>query len=96
LAKKESEKEESFMKRLNIIGHKIGRLRYQRGWTQDVLAAKLQLTGCMISRDKISRIESELTHVYDFQLLAFAKIFHVEVTTFFPKADFELIVPSSR
>jgi len=84
------------MKRLNIIGRKIGRLRYQRGWTQDVLAAKLQLKGCMISRDKISRIESELTHVYDFQLLAFANIFHVEVTTFFPKADFELSVPSSR
>jgi hypothetical protein len=88
LAREESEKEEGCVKRLNLIGRKVGRLRYQRGWTQDVLAAKLQLAGWMISRSKISRIESEQAHVYDFQLFIFADVFDVEVKTLFPKADF--------
>jgi transcriptional regulator with XRE-family HTH domain len=71
------------VKRLNLIGRKVGRLRYQRGWTQDVLAAKLQLAGWMISRSKISRIESEQAHVYDFQLFIFANVFDVEAAILF-------------
>jgi hypothetical protein len=47
LAKAESETEERCVKRLNLIGRNIGRLRYQRGWTHDVLAVKLQLAGWM-------------------------------------------------
>ena len=89
LAKEESEKRENCMKRLNLIGRNIGRLRYQRGWTQDILAAKLQLAGWMISRSNISRIESEQAHVYDFQVFVFADTFDVEVKTLFPKADFQ-------
>ena len=77
------------MKRLNLIGRNVGRLRYQRGWTQDVLAAKLPLAGWMISRSKISRIESEQAHVYDFHLFIFADVFNIEVTTLFPKACFQ-------
>jgi transcriptional regulator with XRE-family HTH domain len=84
------------MKRLNLIGRKIGQLRYQRGWTQDVLAAKLQLAGWMISRSKISRIESEQAHVYDLHLFIFADVFDVEVTTLLPKADFQPGVHSMK
>jgi hypothetical protein len=54
-----------------------------------MLAAKLQLAGWMISGSKISRIESEQTHVYDFHLFIFADVFDVEVATLFPKADFQ-------
>jgi transcriptional regulator with XRE-family HTH domain len=89
LAKEESEKEETCVKRLNLIGRKVGRLRYQRGWTQDVLAAKLQLAGWMISRSSISRIESEQKPVYDFQLFILADIFEVEMVTLLPKAGFQ-------
>jgi transcriptional regulator with XRE-family HTH domain len=89
LAKEESEKRENRLKRQNLIGRNIGRLRYQRGWTQDMLAAKLQLAGWMVSRSKISRIESEQAHVYDFQVFVFADVFDVEVKTLFPKAAFQ-------
>jgi hypothetical protein len=58
---------------------------------QDTLAAKLQLAGWMISRSKISRIESGLTHVYDFSLFIFAHVFDVEVAIFFPKANVQSI-----
>jgi transcriptional regulator with XRE-family HTH domain len=90
LAKEESEKAEDCMKRRNLIGRKVGRLRYERGWTQDVLAAKLQLAGWMISRSSISRIESEQRHVHDFQLFIFAEVFDVEMTTLFQKSGFSI------
>jgi transcriptional regulator with XRE-family HTH domain len=96
LAKEESEKRENCMKRLNLIGRNIGRLRYQRGWTQDMLAARLQLAGWMISRSKISRIESEQTHVCDFQLIIFADVFDVEVAKLFPKSDFRSSICSLK
>ncbi len=76
------------MRRLNLIGRKVGQLRYQRGWTQDMLAAKLQLGGWMISRSSISRMESEQKPVYDFQLFIIADVFKVEMTTLLPKAGF--------
>ena len=79
------------MTKKNLIGRKVGQLRYQRGWTQDVLAAKLQLVGWMISRSSISRIESEQRHVHDFQLFIFAEVFDVEMTTLLPKAGFQSI-----
>jgi transcriptional regulator with XRE-family HTH domain len=77
LAEEKSEKAESFMKKLNLVGSKVGRFRYQRGWTQEMLAAQVQLAGWMISRSKISRIESGLAPVYDSQLFLFAEpLFH--------------------
>jgi transcriptional regulator with XRE-family HTH domain len=89
LAEEKSEKSENYMKRLNLVGSKVGRFRYQRGWTQEMLAARLQLAGWMISRSKISRIESGLAHVYDTQLFLFAEVFDVEVTAFFQKTERE-------
>jgi len=46
------------MKKLNVIGRQVGRLRYQRGWTQEMLAGRLQLAGWIISRSGISKIEN--------------------------------------
>ena len=89
MAKEESEKAENCMKKRNLIGRKVGRLRYERGWTQEVLAAKLQLAGWMISRSSISRIESEQRHIHDFQLFIFAEVFDVEMATLLPKAGFQ-------
>lgn len=77
------------MKKQNLIGRKVGQLRYQRGWTQDVLAAKLQLAGWMISRSSISRIESGQRHVHDFQLFIFTNVFDVEIATLLPKEGFQ-------
>jgi len=71
------------------VGRKIDQFRYQRGWTQEMLAARLQLAGWMISRSKISRIESGLAHVYDTQLFFFAEVFDIEVTALFQKTESE-------
>jgi transcriptional regulator with XRE-family HTH domain len=74
------------MKKLNVIGREIGRLRYQRGWTQEMLAAKLQLAGWMISRSGVSKIETGLMYVPDYRLVCFADIFRIEIAELFPKA----------
>ena len=41
----------------NLVGRKIARLRYQKGWTQDMLVAKLQILQCDITRDILANIE---------------------------------------
>jgi transcriptional regulator with XRE-family HTH domain len=45
----------------NIIGRNVAKFRYQAGWTQEFLAARMQLLGCYISRDIIANIEHRLT-----------------------------------
>jgi len=56
------------MKKLNVIGRQVGRLRYQRGWTQEMLAGRLQLAGWIISRSGISKIENGSVYIPDFRL----------------------------
>jgi len=72
---------------MNLIGRQVSRLRYQRGWTQDMLADKLQLAGWMISRSGVSKIEGGLMYVPDFRLLYFAYIFQVNVPALFPEVN---------
>lgn len=71
------------MKKLNVIGRQIGRLRYQRGWTQEMLAARLQLAGWIISRTGVSKIENGSVYVPDFRLPCFAQLFGVAIADFF-------------
>jgi hypothetical protein len=41
---------------LNVIGQTVSKLRYQRGWKQDDLVAKLQLLGCSMTQDILEPI----------------------------------------
>lgn len=84
------------MRRLNLIGRRVGWLRYQRGWTQDMLAAKLQLAGWMISRSSISRMESQQKPVCYFQLFILADIFDVDMAALLPQAGFQSCVYSLK
>jgi len=77
------------MKKLNVIGRQVGRLRYQRGWTQEILATRLQLAGWMISRSGISKIESGLVYVPDFRLPCFARLFGVAIEDLYPTAELQ-------
>jgi transcriptional regulator with XRE-family HTH domain len=76
------------MKKLNVAGRQIGRLRYQRGMTQEELASKLQLAGWeTATRSCISKIESGLIKVPDYMLYCFAHIFEVQPGELLPKID---------
>lgn len=75
------------MKHLNMIGPQIRKLRYVRGWSQNMLAAKLQILGWDIDRVGVAKIESRLVHVDDYELLYFTKVFNVSLADLFPKID---------
>lgn len=47
-----------------IFGQNIRRLRESRHMTQELLAAKLQLNGCDITRSALAKIEVGQRHVY--------------------------------
>jgi transcriptional regulator with XRE-family HTH domain len=80
------------MKKLNIIGRQVGKLRYQRGWTQERLAARLQLAGWIISRSGVSKIENGSMCVHDFRLPFLAKLFGVAIADLYPKTEFQSLI----
>jgi transcriptional regulator with XRE-family HTH domain len=78
------------MRRLNVIGRAVVRLRFARGWTQDLLAARLQCQGADISRQMLANIEIGRTQVTDKHIIAFQKVFGVRVVRLFPPPVQEL------
>ena len=69
----------------NITGRQVGKLRNQRGFSQDKLAMKCQRLGWDVSRATIAKIESGFRCVSDSELLLLAKALEVPVAELFPK-----------
>lgn len=67
----------------NLIGRKVARLRYQKGWTQDMLVAKLQILQCDITRDIIANIELRRCVATDTQCAFLARVFNVSIDELF-------------
>ena len=61
------------------VGNNIRRIRESRGMTQDLLAAKLQLHGCDITRSAVAKIEVGQRHLYPDEVILIRKILN---TTF--------------
>ena len=61
----------------NICGKRVKEARKKLGLSQDDLAAKLQVSGVIIERNSISRIESGARFVADYELLALSNILKV-------------------
>ena len=62
-----------FNGRKNICGERVKKARRKLKLSQQMLAAKLQLSGVIIERDSVSRIEIGTRFVADFELLALSK-----------------------
>ena len=67
------------------VGNNIRKIREARGMTQDTLAAKLQLSGCDITRSAVAKIEVGQRHLYPDEIILIRKILN---TTF--EAIFEI------
>lgn len=78
------------MRRQNLIGSVVAKLRFERKWTQEILAARLQCQGVDVSRDMLANIESGRTKVTDEQIAGFQRAFGVRIILFFPKSVQEL------
>lgn len=65
------------------IGKNIKRLREMANMTQDVLAAKLQLCGCDITRSAIAKIEVGQRHIYPDEIILIKEILKVSYDDIF-------------
>ncbi|HWC58167.1 MAG TPA: helix-turn-helix transcriptional regulator [Verrucomicrobiae bacterium] len=68
----------------NAVGPTIRKLRNRKGWTQEELAAKLQIEGWDCTRSWLARIEARQVQVKEYELLYFQKLFGVELEELFP------------
>ncbi len=59
------------------IGENIRRLRLRAGLTQDLLATRLQLAGCDITRSAVAKIEVAQRHLYPDEIVLIASILGV-------------------
>ena len=66
----------------NLLGPGIRRIREGKGWSQEDLARRLQLTGWDVDRTLIARIELRTRCITDMELLALAKTFEVRLDAF--------------
>jgi transcriptional regulator with XRE-family HTH domain len=74
------------MKLKNIVGPQIRRLRVARGWSQEVLLAKLHLAGFMHKdRAGLGKIESQLVYVTEYELHYFARVFEITIGELLPE-----------
>lgn len=55
--------------------------------TQEILAAKLQLHGCDITRSAVAKIEVGARHLYPDEILALRKILRVSYEEIFETSD---------
>ena len=61
------------------IGNNIRLLREEAKMTQDVLASKLQLAGCDITRSAIAKIEVGQRHIYPDEILLIKEILNIHL-----------------
>lgn len=65
------------------VGQNIRFLRERKGMTQELLAAKLQLGGCDITRSAVAKIEVGQRHLYPDEVILIRKILNVRFDDIF-------------
>ena len=65
------------------IGNNIRRIREARHMTQDTLAAKLQLSGCDITRSAVAKIEVGQRHLYPDEIILIRTILNTTYESIF-------------
>jgi transcriptional regulator with XRE-family HTH domain len=84
-------------KPLNLVGPEVRKFRDRKGWTQEVLAGKLQLQGWDVSRVSVAKLEARLRWVSDCELLFLAKALGVSLPDLFPpNLDLKKVGPQFR
>jgi transcriptional regulator with XRE-family HTH domain len=68
----------------NVIGPTLSRLRYEKGWTQEMLSARCAVRGIEITRGTLAKIEAGIRKVNDAELFVLAKALKVEMSELFP------------
>ena len=67
----------------NLIGRKVAKLRFTKGWSQDTLVAKLQVLQCNITRDILANIETQRSVATSVHCFFLAKVLAVSIDELF-------------
>lgn len=65
------------------IGGNVRRLRENANMTQELLAARLQIHGCDITRSALAKIEVGQRHLYPDEIILIKQILNVEYEEIF-------------
>lgn len=65
------------------VGNNIRKIREAKGLTQDMLAAKLQLNGCDITRSAVAKIEVGQRHLYPDEIILIREILNTTYESIF-------------
>lgn len=68
-----------------MVGPQVRKLRVRKGWSQERLAAKLQLSGWDTSRESVTRMENGDRRIPDLELFIVAKVLGVKTDDLFPR-----------
>ena len=71
-------------KLLNVIGKNCLKIRNQKGWTQEQVAAKSTIIGFRMTRGIYANIEIQGRKVSDYELFYLAKVFQVRPQDLLP------------
>ncbi|MFZ5969402.1 MAG: helix-turn-helix domain-containing protein [Bacillota bacterium] len=73
------------MQKRNVLGRKIKEMRKKKGITQEQLTARLNIQGIEIDQSRVSKIESQIRPIFDYQIEGFAKALGVSIEELFNK-----------
>lgn len=65
------------------VGQNIRFLRERAGITQEILSARLQLSGCDITRSALAKIEAGQRHLYPDEIILLKEILNVSFEDIF-------------
>lgn len=68
----------------NIVGPVVRKIRYGKGWTQAMLAARCARAGWDIGENTISKIEAQVRCVTDSEIVFLAQALKVREQELFP------------
>ena len=61
----------------NLIGARLVELRRRHGFSQRDLARELQILGCDMDKNVITRIETQKRYVTDIEIQKICEVFHI-------------------
>ena len=75
------------MKKRNLVGANLKKIRLNNGLSQEQLIAKLNLLGLDLDRTSLSRIENQNREVYDYELVYFSKALKINLIDLYDGID---------
>ncbi len=69
----------------DIVGLLVGKLRRERGCTQEQLSAQCQVRGLNLSRSTLAKIEARVRFIKAAELFILSQALHVPMERFYPE-----------